>query len=178
MCALVHCTHIPPLHRDKVPTRLCVHMAFHPPVDNSSTRQGASVRVSVGVTFLLMLLPVVETLSLVAPVSRRNAIMAGISFTVCATPAVASAAPDCITDCLKNCNLIAPKDPEYCLSNCRSYCDQPSRSDGLSGSSNSDTGETGILGLATVVKGEDKPPQVKLPGLDFTVGAGKKLIGY
>jgi len=29
-----------------------------------------------------------------------------------------------------------------------------------------------------VPKGEDKPPQVKLPGLDFSSGGGKKLIGY
>jgi hypothetical protein len=104
--------------------------------------------------------------------------MTGISFTGCATPGVASAAPDCMTDCLKNCNLIAPKDPEYCLSNCQSYCDQPSRSDGLSGSISSDNGETGILGLTTVVKGEDKPPELNLPGLDFSTGVGKKLIGY
>jgi hypothetical protein len=46
------------------------------------------------------------------------------------------------------------------------------------GRSASDNGETGILGLTTVVKGEDKPPQLNLPGLDFSTGAGKKLIGY
>ena len=89
--------------------------------------------------------------------------MKGISFTVCVAPGVASAAPDCMTDCLKSCNLIAPKDPEYCLSNCQSYCDQPSRADELSGSSSSDNGETVISGLTTVVNEEDIPTQVKLP---------------
>jgi len=34
------------------------------------------------------------------------------------------------------------------------------------------------LGLNTVVKGEDKPPEIKIPGLDFSSGSGKKLIGY
>jgi len=42
----------------------------------------------------------------------------------------------------------------------------------------SEGGEVGILGFNTVVKGEDKPPEVKLPGLDFSSGKGKKLLGY
>jgi hypothetical protein len=29
-----------------------------------------------------------------------------------------------------------------------------------------------------VVKGEDKPPGIKIPGLDFTSDKGRKLIGY
>eukprot|EP00804_Cyclotella_cryptica_P013827 CCRYP_020882-RA/>CCRYP_020882-RA protein AED:0.10 eAED:0.10 QI:0/0.6/0.66/1/0.2/0.16/6/1318/488 len=77
-----------------------------------------------------------------------------------------------------NCKLIAPKDPQYCQSNCEDYCSQPDRTDGLSGSVSSSGGETGILGTTTVVKGEDKPPQVKIPGLDFTSDKGRKLIGY
>ena len=81
-------------------------------------------------------------------------------------------------DCLKNCNAIAPNNQAYCTENCRSYCDQEDRTDGLSGSISSTGGEMGILGLNTVVKGEDKPPQIKLPGLDFSSDAGKKLIGY
>jgi hypothetical protein len=89
-----------------------------------------------------------------------------------------AAAPDCFTDCLKNCKLIAPKDPEYCQSSCQEYCSQPDRKDGLSGSVSSENGETGILGTTTVVKGEDKPPQIKIPGLDFTNEKGKKLLGY
>lgn len=94
-------------------------------------------------------------------------------------PLVAQAAPpDCMTDCVKSCKLIAPKDPEYCLDSCKSYCAQPDRNDGLSGSVSSSNGETGILGTTTVVKGEDKPPVLNLPGLDFSKGAGKKLIGY
>eukprot|EP00571_Detonula_confervacea_P017478 CAMPEP_0172303460 /NCGR_PEP_ID=MMETSP1058-20130122/4994_1 /TAXON_ID=83371 /ORGANISM="Detonula confervacea, Strain CCMP 353" /LENGTH=173 /DNA_ID=CAMNT_0013014281 /DNA_START=96 /DNA_END=617 /DNA_ORIENTATION=- len=90
----------------------------------------------------------------------------------------ANAATDCMSDCLQSCKLIAPKDPQYCQSNCQSYCDQPDRTDGLSGSVSSTGGEVGILGFNTVVKGEDKPPSVKVPGLDFTSGGGKKLLGY
>mmetsp|Transcript_13646 Transcript_13646/g.19430 ORF Transcript_13646/g.19430 Transcript_13646/m.19430 type:complete len:158 (+) Transcript_13646:56-529(+) len=89
-----------------------------------------------------------------------------------------AAAPDCFTDCVKNCKLIAPKDPEYCQSSCSDYCAQTDRKDGLSGSVSSENGETGILGTTTVVKGEDKPPQLKIPGLDFTSDKGKKLLGY
>jgi hypothetical protein len=70
------------------------------------------------------------------------------------------------------------KDPQYCQSNCQDYCAQEDRTDGLSGSVSSSGGETGILGTTTVVKGEDRPPQVKIPGLDFTSDKGKKLIGY
>lgn len=91
----------------------------------------------------------------------------------------AQAAPDCMKDCLKNCKEIAPKDPAYCIENCKDYCDQPDREDGLSGSVSSSKGETGILGLTTVVKGEDRPPSIKIPGLDFTGDErGRKLIGY
>lgn len=85
---------------------------------------------------------------------------------------------DCFQDCFKNCKQIAPKDQQYCLDTCHDYCGQTDRRDGLSGSVNSDGGETGILGLNTVVKGDDKPPEIKIPGLDFTTGSGKKLIGY
>mmetsp|Transcript_40728 Transcript_40728/g.57261 ORF Transcript_40728/g.57261 Transcript_40728/m.57261 type:complete len:136 (-) Transcript_40728:2884-3291(-) len=97
-------------------------------------------------------------------------------------PSQAIAAPDCMTDCLKNCKQIAPKDPKYCLDNCNSYCEQPDRQDGLSGSVGSEAGYSGILGgtfgQGTVPKGEDKPPAVNLPGLDFTSQSGKKLLGY
>lgn len=110
-------------------------------------------------------------------VSRREAIMSGVATAFLPTVA-AQAAADCMTDCLKECKLIAPKDPDYCNVNCKSYCDQPDRTDGLSGSVSSAGGETGILGTTTVVKGEDKPPSIKLPGLDFTNASGKKLIGY
>ena len=48
----------------------------------------------------------------------------------------------------------------------------------MSGSTSSAGGEVGILGTSTVVKGEDKPPSVKIPGLDFTSDKGKKMIGY
>mmetsp|Transcript_23128 Transcript_23128/g.41478 ORF Transcript_23128/g.41478 Transcript_23128/m.41478 type:complete len:189 (+) Transcript_23128:75-641(+) len=98
---------------------------------------------------------------------------------VVSTPLEANAAQtDCFKDCLKSCKLIAPKDPQYCQSNCEEYCKQEDRTDGLSGSVSSEGGEVGILGFNTVVKGEDKPPEVKLPGLDFSSGKGKKLLGY
>merc|ERR550539_2216956 len=88
-------------------------------------------------------------------------------------PMEAEAKADCMTDCLKNCKLIAPKDTAYCLENCNSYCAQEDRTDGLSGSVSSSGGEMGILGTSTVVKGEDKPPSISLPGLDFS-SEGKK----
>ena len=93
-------------------------------------------------------------------------------------PAAVEAAPDCVADCLKNCKAVAPKDPDYCMSNCRDYCAQEDRRDGLSGSVASDKGEMGILGSYSVIKGEDKPPGIKLPGLDFTSEKGRKLLGY
>eukprot|EP00555_Chaetoceros_dichaeta_P006487 CAMPEP_0198264340 /NCGR_PEP_ID=MMETSP1447-20131203/15304_1 /TAXON_ID=420782 /ORGANISM="Chaetoceros dichaeta, Strain CCMP1751" /LENGTH=182 /DNA_ID=CAMNT_0043953237 /DNA_START=95 /DNA_END=643 /DNA_ORIENTATION=+ len=102
-----------------------------------------------------------------------------LGFDLFSNPNEAQAAQtDCITDCLKNCKLIAPKDPGYCNDNCSAYCAQEDRADGLSGSVSSTGGETGILGTGTVVKGEDKPPTFKLPGLDFNSEKGRKLIGY
>lgn len=54
--------------------------------------------------------------------------------------------------------------------------------DGLSGSVSASSGEVGILGgtfgQGTVVKGEDKPPALNLPGLDFSSAAGRKLLRY
>lgn len=94
------------------------------------------------------------------------------------SPSIANAKADCVTDCMKNCKLIAPKDPAYCLQNCKDYCEQDDRTDGLSGSVSSSGGEVGILGQGTVPKGEDKPPSIALPGLDFTSEKGRKLIGY
>lgn len=92
------------------------------------------------------------------------------------------AAADCVTDCLKNCKKIAPKDPDYCNMNCNEYCSQEDRTDGLSGSVSAANGEVGILGgsfgQGTVPKGEDKPPSINLPGLDFSSEKGKKLLGY
>jgi len=85
-------------------------------------------------------------------------------------------------DCVKNCLIIAPKDKEYCTDSCTAYCAQDDRTDGLSGSVSAENGEVGILGgsfgQGTVPKGEDKPPSIKIPGLDFSSGSGKKLIGY
>mmetsp|Transcript_37250 Transcript_37250/g.57205 ORF Transcript_37250/g.57205 Transcript_37250/m.57205 type:complete len:190 (+) Transcript_37250:3-572(+) len=94
----------------------------------------------------------------------------------------AAAQADCYNDCFKNCKLIAPQDVKYCGRECTDYCELPDRTDGLSGSVSAASGEVGILGgsfgVGTVVKGEDKPPSIKLPGLDFTSGSGRKLIGY
>mmetsp|Transcript_18174 Transcript_18174/g.23437 ORF Transcript_18174/g.23437 Transcript_18174/m.23437 type:complete len:163 (-) Transcript_18174:124-612(-) len=95
----------------------------------------------------------------------------------------ALAAGDCYTDCYSNCRKIVPKDPtNYCAETCRDYCAQEDRQDGLSGSVSSKNGETGILGgtfgQGTVVKGQDKPPSVALPGLDFSSSKGRGLLGY
>ena len=83
-------------------------------------------------------------------VSRRTALAS--AFTAMVVPLPALAAPDCFKDCIKNCKLIAPKDPDYCLANCKGYCEQEDRNDGLSGSVGSSSGEVGILG-----KSETKP---------------------
>jgi hypothetical protein len=95
---------------------------------------------------------------------------------------VHAAQADCFSDCVKNCKLIAPKDTGYCQETCTDYCSQPDRTDGLSGSVSSASGEVGILGgtfgTGTVVKGQDKPPSINMPGLDFTSGKGRKVIGY
>lgn len=114
-------------------------------------------------------------------VTRRSLLVnsflsGGLGLTILAEDAHAK--PDCFADCMKNCKAIAPKDPGYCVENCKGYCEQDDRTDGLSGSVSSATGEVGILGTNTVVKGDDKPPSVQLPGLDFTSDTGRKLIGY
>jgi hypothetical protein len=98
------------------------------------------------------------------------------------TPSKAAAKADCLQDCIKNCKQIVPNDTSnYCRDTCTDYCIQPDRTDGLSGSVSSEGGEVGILGgtfgTGTVVKGEDKPPSIDLPGLDFKTSEGKKLIG-
>mmetsp|Transcript_17771 Transcript_17771/g.36551 ORF Transcript_17771/g.36551 Transcript_17771/m.36551 type:complete len:177 (-) Transcript_17771:540-1070(-) len=119
--------------------------------------------------------------------SRRDSfasIMSAVTVgaAVLSSPAPALAAADCMKDCVKNCLIIAPKDKEYCTDSCTAYCAQDDRTDGLSGSVSAENGEVGILGgsfgQGTVPKGEDKPPSIKIPGLDFSSGSGKKLIGY
>lgn len=128
--------------------------------------------------FIVLYWPFVTSLSKNVVVTRRSALISGLSTALLPFPVMA-AETDCFTDCIKNCKLIAPKDPGYCNENCKSYCDQPDRTDGLSGSVSADNGETGILGYGTTVKGDDIPPTVRLPGLDFTKSsAGRKLIGY
>lgn len=98
--------------------------------------------------------------------SRRDAISAfslGALYTMAmvgSSPAPAMAVPDCFQDCMKNCKKVAPNDPEYCLSNCKEYCEQDDRTDGLSGSVSAESGEVGLLGgtfgQGTVPKGEDR----------------------
>jgi hypothetical protein len=101
-----------------------------------------------------------------------------------AAPPPADAKPnDCLADCMKNCKLIAPKDDgSYCRDSCDDYCSQTDRTDGLSGSVSSESGEVNMLGgtygVGTVVKGEDKPPSLNVPGLDFFSKEGRKMIGY
>ena len=132
--------------------------------------------------FTLLLVNESNSLSLMSA-SRRSFLCwttTAVVSSVAIEPALAEA--DCFTDCFKNCRMIAPKDLSYCQVTCKEYCDQTDRNDGLSGSVSSSGGEVGILdgtfGTGTVVKGEDKPPSLALPGLDFTKGDGKKLIGY
>ena len=90
------------------------------------------------------------------------------------SPTPAWAVADCFDDCFKNCKKVAPKDPEYCTTNCRDYCDQDDRQDGLSGSVSSDSGEVGILGgtfgQGTVPKDEDKV------GLPRQIGGGDSSL--
>jgi hypothetical protein len=97
-------------------------------------------------------------------------------------PEAAFAAADCFADCVKNCKKIAPKDNEYCVVTCSDYCSQEDRKDGLSGSISAENGEVGILGgtfgQGTVPNGEDRPPSISLPGLDFNSDKGRKLLGY
>lgn len=120
-------------------------------------------------------------MSLCRKLHQRRTFLTSGMFSVSAVvlaPKISHAATDCFQDCIKNCLLVAPKDKAYCTDNCRDYCDQPDREDGLSGSLSAEKGETGILGFGTVPKGEDKPPEIRLPGLDFTSSSGRKLIGY
>ena len=112
------------------------------------------------------------------PVASRRVVLRSTAAAALFPVTSAVAATDCFSDCIKNCNLIAPKDSAYCKDTCKAYCEQEDRRDGLSGSVSSDRGEVGILGTQTVVKGEDKPPKVAIPGLDFTSEKGRKLIGY
>lgn len=75
-------------------------------------------------------------------------------------PQAANAAADCFKDCMKECKVIAPKDPDYCTANCKGYCEQEDRKDGLSGSVSAESGEVGLLGgtwgQGTVTKSDDK----------------------
>jgi hypothetical protein len=66
-----------------------------------------------------------------SPLSRRDALAAAFGVIVVA-PLPAFAAADCFKDCMQSCKAIAPKDPDYCLANCKGYCEQDDRNDGLS----------------------------------------------
>jgi hypothetical protein len=116
-------------------------------------------------------------------ISRRQALGSAAAAALTFLPTSTTlAAADCFQDCLTNCKVIAPKNPEYCQATCQQYCEQDDRTDGLSGSVSYSGGEVGILGgtfgTGTVVKGQDKPPVIKLPGIDFSSEKGKQLIGY
>ena len=71
---------------------------------------------------------------------------------------------DCIKDCVSNCNRVAPGSGSYCDGNCRDYCAQDDRRDGLSGSVDNSGGEIGWLSAydyvgrarSTLVGGGDK----------------------
>jgi hypothetical protein len=60
---------------------------------------------------------------------------------------------------------------------------QTQPTDGLSGSVSATSGEVGLLGgtfgQGTVVKGQDRPPSIVIPGLDFVASPeGRQLLGY
>jgi len=114
--------------------------------------------------------------------SMLNSAILSFPFLILSSPTPTMAAADCSNDCTKNCKIIAPKDDKYCTDTCEDYCSQEGRTDGLSGSVSAQNGEVGILGgsfgQGTVLKGEDRPPSIKVPGLDFSSDNGKKLIGY
>jgi hypothetical protein len=115
-------------------------------------------------------------------IARRLPSLFILTSTLSQVPVQTSAKADCFTDCFNSCKAILPKDLAYCNEECTDYCNQPDRQDGLSGSISANGGEVGILGgtygAGTVVKGEDKPPVIRIPGLDFSSEKGKKLIGY
>ena len=81
-------------------------------------------------------------------------------------PHNALAIADCKKDCVKNCIRVAPGSKGYCEESCTDYCAQDDRTDGLSGSISNTGGETGIFGGspveggASVIQGEDRPPQL------------------
>mmetsp|Transcript_27974 Transcript_27974/g.76982 ORF Transcript_27974/g.76982 Transcript_27974/m.76982 type:complete len:194 (-) Transcript_27974:635-1216(-) len=108
---------------------------------------------------------------------------ASLVATLTPADAAAATAKDCLTDCVSNCHKIVPNDKTgYCVLTCQDYCAQEDRQDGLSGSVSASGGEVGILGgtfgQGTVVRGEDKPPSVALPGLNFNSKEGRQLLGY
>ena len=74
--------------------------------------------------------------SVLSPISTsRRAVIAGAaSFAVTAFPQVSLAAADCMAECKKSCNKVAPNSGGYCESSCVEYCAQDDRRDGLSGS--------------------------------------------
>ncbi len=83
---------------------------------------------------------------------------------------------DCFKDCFKSCSELAPGSTAYCKESCNDYCDQPNRTDGLSGSVSSTGGETGIFGTSTVVKGQDNPPKgIELLPKESLKGLKKRL---
>jgi hypothetical protein len=129
----------------------------------------------------MTLLP--SALSLALPsISRRDALASLFVASSTLLPMNSAVAADCYQDCFTNCKQIAPKNVDYCQMTCQDYCSQSDRTDGLSGSVSNVGGEVGILGgtfgTGTVVKGQDKPPEIKIPGLNFLSDEGKKLIGY
>ena len=95
---------------------------------------------------------------------KRIAALIPVLLVMC--PPDASAIADCKKDCVKNCIRVAPGSKEYCQESCTEYCAQEDRTDGLSGSVSNTGGETGIFGGspieggASVVRGEDRPPQL------------------
>jgi hypothetical protein len=80
--------------------------------------------------------------------SRRNMFRHFLTMAAATTTLVRAPPPlawgkettDCLVDCTKNCNAVAPKNAAYCQESCVEYCLQPDdRTDGRSGSTSRET---------------------------------------
>eukprot|EP00953_Heterococcus_sp_UTEX-ZZ885_P005331 3346-Heterococcus_DN1.PRE.1 len=78
--------------------------------------------------------------------ARRSFLQSGFiaAAVIAAAPVAVLAKEDCMKDCLRNCNKVAPGSPDYCKESCTDYCAETNRKDGLSGSVSDEGGEVSI----------------------------------
>jgi hypothetical protein len=78
--------------------------------------------------------------------ARRSFLQSGFTAAavIAAAPVAALAKEDCMKDCLRNCNKVAPGSPDYCKESCTDYCAETDRKDGLSGSVSDEGGEVSM----------------------------------